>query len=145
MTKSIEESFRDWEGFVFGFGYGSGEPHVIPAVRQFFALVDDDGRYDYQMLEADLTPAVAWLLINTFAKHRVDIIEYGTSPRYGWLNPHGKRLREFMLSKTDDELIDIATRRNENDTVCEPDCCNCGPAGYVRGKICENPFWRGLK
>lgn len=142
MTKPIEQSFADWEGSAFGFGYGTGEPHTIPAVRAFLRLCNrNDGAraYNYEDLEAELGATVAWLLINTLCKHGVDIIEYGTSPRYGWLTEKGEALRKFMLSQDEETLIRLACER---DDPCYPDACNCGPQGYEEGRVCVNPFWQ---
>jgi len=142
--KSIEDSFCDWESNTFGFGYGSGEEHIIPALRHFFSLCNEgpyNGSYDYQKLEKELTPTIAWLFINILCNHKVDMIEYGTSPRGGWLTKKGERLRGFMLSRSAEDLVGMATDRTENDNVCYPDACNCGPTGYVEGRKCPNPFW----
>ena len=142
--KSIEDSFRDWESYAFGFGYGSGEEHVIPALKHFLLLCNEGtpgNSYDYKKLEEALTPTVAWLLINILANHKIDMIEYGTSPRYAWLTEKGVRLKEFMRSHTEEQLIEMATDRTEDSNVCYPDACNCGPSGYVEGRKCPNPFW----
>lgn len=138
--KPIEDSFSDWESHAFGFGYGSGEPHIIPALRTFLDNCNEvNGRgYDFEKLERALTPAVAWLLINALCK--VDILDYGTSPRYGWLTEQGERLRAFVLSKTDDDLLALSCRDQDYDS-CSPGSCNCGPNGYEAGKVCVNPFW----
>ena len=142
--KSIEDSFRDWESDTFGFGYGSGEEHIIPALRRFLELCSKDPYshcYDHKELEQELTPAVAWLLINILFGYKVDMIEYGTSPRFAWLTKKGERLKEFMLSRSNEELIELATSRAEDDNSCSRDACNCGPRGYVEGRKCPNPFW----
>lgn len=143
-NKSIEDSFRDWENSAFGFGYGTGECYTIPALRDFFSLCNEgpyNGSYDYHKLEEKLTPAIAWMLINLLCNHRIDMIEYGTSPRGGWLTKKGERLRDFMLSHTAEELVNMATDRTEDSNVCYPDVCNCGEHGYVGGRECPNPFW----
>ena len=140
--KSIEANWADWEGNAFGFGYGTGEPHTIPALRKFLLACnrDNSGRtYEYETLEAELGAPVAWLLINTLCKHGIDIIEYGTSPRYGWLTEKGEALRHFMLSHDEETLIRLAC---EHDEPCYPNACNCGPQGYVEGRVCPNPFWQ---
>ncbi len=141
-ARTLESYFVDWESEVFGFGYGTGEPHTIPALRTFFVLCpppDADHRgYDYQALEHALTPTVAWLLINALGK--ADIIEYGTSPRYAWLTEKGYRLREFMLSKTPDELVALVCEFDQEQPHCGPRNCNCGPNGYREGP-CPNPFY----
>lgn len=147
MTKSIEDSFRDWESNVFGFGYGSGEEHTLAALKTFLATVgegepEDRARcYDYKKLEAACGPQVAWLLINTLAHHRADMFNYGTSPRFGWLEPTGERLKAFVVGKTVDELVAICCEGDENYNVCYPDACNCGEGGYEKGRKCLNPFW----
>jgi hypothetical protein len=73
---------------------------------------------------------VAWLLINHLCQ--LDIIEYGTSSRFGWLTAEGESLKAFVASKTADELAEIACN---HDDVCYPDACNCGPNGYENGRI----------
>lgn len=147
-NRTLESYFIDWEGEAFGFGYGSGEPHIIPALRHFFEMVpppSDDrpysngGPWDYVMLEKELTPIVAWLLINVLGK--TNVIEYGSSPRGAWLTQKGYRLQAFVLSKTADELIDLATVFDQEQPHCGPRCCNCGPNGYEEGKLCPNPFY----
>jgi hypothetical protein len=144
MTKTLDGYFADWEGSAFGFGYGSGEEHVLPAVKTFFACVSVDGDprgYDYRVLEREMTPTVAWLLINRFCAFDVEIIEYGTSPRHGWLTEHGDRLKAYVDSKTIDELIEVVTDHALKEAICYPDACNCGPTGYQEGVKCPNPFW----
>lgn len=137
MTKTMDEYFRDWEGTTFGFGYGTGENHIIPVIKRFFELIPMYGCYDYQVLEKELTPAVAWLLINIFCQE--SILEYGTSPRGAWLDTTGKKLKSYIDSKTIDDLY-VAITRDQVYTRCYPSACNCGE-GYVEGVKCANPFW----
>lgn len=137
--KPIEDSFRDWESNAFGYGYGTGERHVLMALSQFMFLCQRNGSYDFELLEAELTPAVAWLLINRLAD--VGILEYGTSTRCAWLTDEGKRLKDFIASRSVDELVELTVVTEEH-TYCYPTACNCGPDGYERGRKCENPFWR---
>lgn len=135
--KTIDQYFIDWESHVFGYGYGTGEPHVFQALRNFFCSIPNDGRYDYEVIERGCTPAVAWLLINALA--HADVIEYGTSPRFGWLTENGKALAEYIRERTVDVLID-ATDHDENYAECFPDYCNC--VGAARAGCCSlNPFW----
>ena len=137
MTKTIDESFLDWESEAFGYGYGTGEEHTLGALRDFMLAIPER-QYDYEVLENALTPRVAWLMINALCKDGV--IEYGTSPRYGWLTPAGERLRAYVLSKTVDELYEI--RSDDDDYVnCYKTACNCGPEGYDPNRVCDNPFW----
>lgn len=133
--KTIEQSFADWESHVFGYGYGSGEEHVIIALKKFFNAVPIDGNYDYKELETMLTPTVAWLLINVLC--HAHMIEYGTSPRFAWLTKSGKAMQKFLASKTIEELLN----NPDSEDHCSPDCCNCGPDGYQEGIHCTNPFW----
>lgn len=144
MAKTIEQSFIDWEGSAFGFGYGTGEPHVVPALKTFLSMCDGGPfghSYDYQKLEAALSPTVAWLLINALCQHNIGAIEYGTSPRFGWLTPQGEALKAFVATKTADELIEIVTDFDPDYIRCYPDACNCGPNGYEAGRKCVSPFW----
>lgn len=134
MIKTLDENFVDWEGAVFGFGYGSGEPHTIGALKAFLTACPLEGGYDYEVLEQTLTPTATWLLINILA--RADIIEYGTSPRYGWLTPAGVALKSFVDARDVESLVELATNRPEGYCECYPDVCNCG------AEKCVNPFWR---
>lgn len=137
--KPIEESFIDWEAWAFGFGYGTGEPVIIPALREFLRHCPSPrGAYDHRDLEARLGPVVTWLLINRLA--RIDILEYGTSPRHAWLTRQGQALKAFFAVQTDEQLLAL-TSHSEDYIPCAPHCCNCGPEGYEKGKWCPNPFW----
>lgn len=138
IAQALERNFRDWEQSTFGFGYGSGEPHIIPTLRRFFELCPH--QYDYQVIEAALTPTVTWLLINVLG--HAGMIDYGTSPRFAWLTKKGHALREFMLARTDEQLVEIACTHSEDDPGCSPTACNCGPNGYQEGVTCDNPFWK---
>lgn len=162
VIKSIDDYFADWESSAFGFGYGSGEEHIIPALKKFFACagrdkpvsdavwrslgLPDDYReplptgFDYRILEEELTPLVAWLFINVLCRPMVETLEYGTSPRHPWLTEEGEHLKAYVDSKTADELVENVTRRDENYIGCYPDVCNCGPV-YLEGNFCPNPFW----
>jgi hypothetical protein len=99
------EQFRDWHEDAFGYGYGTGEERTLPAVKAFFWALPREGAYDYQVLEATLTPVVAWLLINILCRTR--IIEYGASPRFGWLTEQGEEIRHFLAERTADQLYEI--------------------------------------
>ncbi len=138
--KPIEHHFRDWESHVFGFGYGTGEEYILPALKTFFSMCcrSENGQYRHDELEKELCPATAWLLINALAN--ADLISYGTSPRFGWLTPQGMALKGFVLGKSAAELADILSY-DEGYVQCEPDFCNCGPNGYSPKKLCHNPFW----
>ena|SRR5687767_12078869 len=142
IEKTLDHYFKDWESHVFGLGYGSGEKHILPALRRFLELTPDSvksGAYDYKVLEKELGATVAWLLINILGDH--SIIEYGTSPRYAWLTGKGERLRTYMLSKSNEELIELVCARREDDIICSPESCNCGVNGYIEGRLCPNPFF----
>jgi len=136
--KSPDDHFRDWEGEAFGFGYGSGEPHIIPALKAFLEAIPVDGAYDYEALEREFSSLPAWLLLNVLCHQ--DAIEYGTSPRYGWLTSKGKRLRAYVSEHTADDLVMSVCTRTESDIPCYLDHCNCDRPKGAPG--CINPFWR---
>lgn len=135
--KAADDYFTDWEGVAFGFGYGTGEEYTIPALKSFLAAVPAEGNYDYEALEAACGPAVAWLLINVLC--REDIIEYGTSPRFGWLTSEGKALKAYVDAHDAEQLYEAAAGRDENYIPCYPDHCNCA------GDPCHNPFWKNRR
>jgi len=137
--KTIEQHFCDWESNTFGYGYGTGEESVVSALKQFLSLCSKgqfSHMYDHRELEAALTPAVAWLLINVLIHD--DKIEYGSSPRYGWLTPTGGRLKEFFAERTVEQLVGMTFEDLNRDMICMPTHCNCDD-----GKDCRysNPFW----
>ncbi len=139
--KSNADYFADWEGHAFGFGYGTGEAHVLSALKLLMAAVGDEDSadaYRFEALETAVGHAVAWLLINRLCT--VGILEYGTSPRYGWLTEWGVALRDYLASRSAGELCDDVIGRDENYHHCYQDRCNCdGPTP------CQNPFWPKLK
>ena len=140
--KTLSEYFRDWEADTFGFGYGTGETFVLLALKTFFAAIgreDSSRSYDYEKLEQAVTPIVAWLLINALC--RKGIIDYGTSPRYGWLSTGGEELQTFIKECTTEELYDICTNHDENYIHCGKNYCNCDPDVSDNHK-CANPFWK---
>lgn len=138
MAKSIDDHFCDWESHVFGYGYGTGEPNIIPAIKAFMDRCPPRGPYDYRLLEHAVGPVAAWLLINAFA--RAELIEYGSSPRYGWLTKEGLALKSYLAERSEDALLGCLNR-DEKYINCFPDGCNCGPQGWEAGKSCGNPFW----
>jgi hypothetical protein len=135
--KTLDQYFTDWESHYFGYGYGTGEPHVFQALRNFFCSIPADGRYDYNVLERGCTEPVAWLLINVLA--HADVLEYGTSPRYGWLTENGKCVADYIRAHSVDQLI-VATDCDESYAHCFPDYCNCVAAADA-GCCKLNPFW----
>lgn len=143
--RTIDDHFIDWMSENIRFGYGSGEPHTIPALRAFLSLCNVghyNTSYDCRVLEEKLTPTTAWLLMNVLCQ--AQLIEYGTSPRCGWLTPEGIKLRDYMLSKTEEDLILLVCNTEDND-YCTRHFCNCGEGGYSENKLCHNPFWKEFK
>lgn len=135
--KTLDESFRDWEADVFGFGYGSGEPHTLGALKTFLAAIPERP-YNYEVLERACGAQVAWLLINTLC--HAHMIEYGTSPRFGWLTPRGEGLKRYVDARSLEELLEVVSC-DEEYVHCYPKTCNCGAEGYEVGRVCPNPFW----
>ena len=120
MDKDLQ--FKQWEGRVFGAGYGSGELPILIAVKTFFDLLEDRS-YDFQKLEASLGSTVTWLLINAFDKG--NMIEWGTSSRFGWLTSCGEYVREYIKNKTPEQLYEIVMSDGD-------DYCECG--GTIKDK-----------
>lgn len=140
MEKTIDDYFCDWESDTFGYGYGTGEDFTIPALQQFIGSIPESGCYDYKDLpkKSGLSELETWLFINIMCE--ANIIEYGTSPRYGWLSKCGKRLKEYLEDKAPESIFHIIDR-DEDYHKCYKNACNCGENGYEKGRICQNPFW----
>ena len=112
-----ELQFTDWENMVFGAGYGSGELPILKSVKVFFDLLEDGRSYSYKALEDKLEATVTWLLINAFDKG--DVIEWGTSARFGWLTSSGEYVRDFIKDKTAEELYEIVMTDNDGICMCD--------------------------
>jgi hypothetical protein len=121
--KKEELQFSDWESRVFGAGYGSGELPILKAVKIFFSCLENEYSYDYEKLEEKLGDTITWLLINSFDKGNV--IEWGTSARYGWLTSCGEFVRCFIKGKSAEELYNIVMSDNRG-------LCQCD--GEIRGE-----------
>lgn len=143
MPKTLDDHFIDWESETFGFGYGTGEEYVLPTLKRFLEAMPDmaeDGVgastncYDHELLSFQFTPVVAWLMLNALGQ--AGLIDYGTSPRYGWLSETGIALRRYVAARTIEQLHEILERDDgEHFIHCYRGHCNCddGP--------CHNPFW----
>jgi len=109
--------FCRWEGDCFGYSYGTGEEFIIRALQRFFARVPSEGTYDHEKIGPEIGNEVMWLLINVLCRQPRDerlardcVIEYGTSPRFGWLTDFGKELKAFVCGKRPDELLEILSK-----------------------------------
>lgn len=106
MTMTDEE-FRDLYDELFGFGYGTGDLHTLPLLTVFIQELPVAGTYayDYRRLEGKFKSDTAWLMINILCK--ADLIEYGSSPRFGWLTAKGASLKQYLADKRIDELYEL--------------------------------------
>jgi len=103
--KMTKKDFILWENEIFGYGYGTGELSILKVLKKFMDVIPKEESYDYEILEKILSPEVTWLLINILCHS--DIIEYGCSPRFGWLSDRGKELQLFLKLYTTEELYEI--------------------------------------
>lgn len=131
MASAEEEHFIDWEGHVFGLGYGSEEEHILAALKGFLAKVPGNEAYDHAEIEKTLGGAVTWLLITALCK--ADIIEYGSSPRFGWLTAEGQRLKAFVDARSAEELIGLIEAVPLDRPMNYP--------GVINEDRGVNPFW----
>jgi hypothetical protein len=143
MSKTTDEYFRDWFHGPFGFCYGSGETSVLYELKALVELLHwneagDNYTYDHKELEDSLGEATAWLLINALCKD--GMIDYGTSPRFGWFYGHGKNLIEYLKSHTVDEMYETVANYDSDYNMCFDDYCSCTDT-QVHHKCKNNPFW----
>lgn len=119
--KTADQQFIDWQSDIFGFGYGSGEYPIMVGLKTFMDSINEyGGVYSYVRLEQKLGALATWLLINTLA--HADIIEYGTSTRFGWLTTKGDKLSAYIKDKTAEQLINIIF---DGRSECTSTYCNC--------------------
>uniref|UniRef100_A0A6M3XT75 Uncharacterized protein n=1 Tax=viral metagenome TaxID=1070528 RepID=A0A6M3XT75_9ZZZZ len=124
VMKTKDEQFIDWECSVFGYGYGSGEMYTLQTLKDFFSLLQEERNYDFEILEKELGGAICWLMINILCS--ADILEYGTSSRYGWLSEKGEKLRDYLKTKTVDDLYNLVMYVDEEKHIrCGIGYCNC--------------------
>jgi hypothetical protein len=134
-----DKHFREWEHEAFGYGYGTGEAHILPILHAFFAQLEDGRSYEAALFETEVGAPSAWFLLNVLC--RADILDYGTSPRYGWLTPLGERLRDYVLCHTPEELYAIVTQDVDHEhPLCSQAFCNC-PGGSDDEGCRQNPLW----
>ena len=94
--------FVEFEERVFGYGYGSGEEPILEALRVFVSTIPEGERqYDYRVIEHELGAPTTWLLINALCNS--DYIDYGTSPRFGWID--NDELLDYIRNHSVDEMI----------------------------------------
>ena len=138
MKELTDKNFIDWFSYNFGYGYGNGEQYIIPALKGFLDSCQSSGNYDYEEIEKSIGKAETWFLMNTLCGE--NIIEYGTSPRYGWLTEKGRLLKEYLSKNSWEVLYDIVMV-DESYIHCSKNYCNCGEKGYEEGKKCDNPLF----
>jgi len=127
-----DKHFIDWEGEMFGYGYGTGEQYTLKAIKDFFHNLEDGRSYSYEVLEEKMGKAECWFIINLFCKE--GIIEYGTSPRFAWIEEKGQLLKEYLKDKTVDYIYDLVMVGQEY-VHCYKDGCNCDDP-------CNNPLFK---
>ena len=136
----IDKYFVDWENHVFGYGYGTGEEYTLKALKDFMGcmrVVKNTTNYNYTEIYKHLGTMCTWLMINILC--HADIIEYGSSPRFGWLTDKGEKLYDYLKTKTVEELYNLITSKDEEgEFCCYPDHCNCEELGQEK---CNNPFF----
>ncbi len=138
-----ELQFIDWESRTFGAGYGTGELPIMQAVCTFFKCLIDNRSYDYKDLEKELGETVTWLLINAFNK--ANMIEWGTSARFGWLTSSGEYVRRFVKGKTSAELYEILMSDHESICMCDGEMeghDECGKNPMVNEKLANELLYK---
>lgn len=137
MKELTNKNFIDFFSEHFGYGYGDGEQYILPALKGFLGTCPIDGTYDYTEIERAIGKAETWFLMNTLCEE--DILEYGSSPRFGWLSDKGKMLKNYLSTK-DDELYELVMV--DGDYIsCTSKYCNCGENGFEEGRKCDNPLF----
>lgn len=119
-TEELAYHFHKFEAEAFGFGYGTGESYIVPLLKQFVELcMQDGGTCDSYEIAKVMGDATTWFLINALC--RVDFLEYGTSPRYCWIDHDEKTrsLANFIVHCPSDELYKITGWINDELRIME--------------------------
>ena len=78
--------------------YGDLEEHFSDFIKKVFT--HDFKEYGFGDIEMEPDFAVAyWLFISELTA--LNLYEYGTSPRAGWLTPDGERFKKIILENED--------------------------------------------
>lgn len=136
-SEELDKYFIDWENYVFGYGYGTGDKPVLNTIKKFFEMCNKDNFYSYSA--SDTTDSSIWLLINIFCHN--NIIEYGGSPRNGWLTLTGQALKSYIDTRSIDQLYNLITAVSWDYQYCVPGEGGC----LCEIKSCVNPFFREVK
>ena len=107
-----DAQFYKWFDEHFGYCYGSGVPEIVNLLLLFFSVIPWRKPYKHTNIEVLLGVPAAWLLINLFCIDRV--VEYGVSPRCGWLTEKGNSLRVFMCAQGKARLLEIIEKGDDN-------------------------------
>lgn len=107
-----DKEFWQWENDIFGHGYGSGEEYILPLLKRFFEAIPATGNYDFVKLEKTVGKDQAWLLLNILHKAH-DVFGYGVSTRFAWLEEKGQDLKNYLASKSAEELYEIVMKQEE--------------------------------
>ena len=145
-SKELRNYFYDWYADVFGFGYGTGDEYYCRDLLGFFmalGLKDAPSIYSYNhgVLEDRLGKQGAWYIINQLCKSGV--IEYGTSPRNGWLTSRGKLMNQVIGEFNHDTLYEFVMSHDDDYCLCMPDYCNHTDSADKGCRL--NPFWYGSR
>jgi len=154
--KTLDNYFYDWFGEVFGYLYGTGEQYVVPALKEFLSYykreafaplgIDELVTNLSQPPLTTLTPATIWMLVNTLNAY--DILDYGISPRYGWLTDEGFELRKYLDDHSVRHILDVLFQEHESTKNVMMSCnvgttiysCSCEDRDVDKGIRCINPF-----
>lgn len=89
-----------------GWGNYGSEQALCVSLKDFLDSIPLDCGYDHELLATKVGAAFAWSLIYQFVA--LGWINYGTSPRYGWLEGDGVWLKAFVATRSADDLYAIA-------------------------------------
>jgi hypothetical protein len=131
--KITDKHFRDWEADTFGFGYGTGEMPILQCLQKFFSMLEDGRMYNYENMQKEFGELSTWLLINYLC--HADILEYGTSPRYGWITEKGEMIRDYLAGADIVKVYNMLMDDTEDSIRCLRSHCNCDVP-------CENPLFK---
>ncbi len=90
ILKKWAEKLQDTNGLF----YGELEFYLDSYIKKFFSVEVRDVGFEEKHPMNNLE---FWLVVSMLVK--MDMLEYGTSPRGSWLTEDGKKFREFCLTE----------------------------------------------
>lgn len=125
MNNTDKRRFNElWEALQFVYCYGTCERALIETIKKAFATFGPTRcqagfksyQYNYQKIEEAIGEVPCWFLICALCG--AEFANYGTSPRYGWLERGGIEFFKYITTYSIEDLYKAVTD-TDTDSIYE--------------------------